>query len=337
MKFANKLSFGGEIFTGVRKVLIVCAVVVFGLACATPSSAKGQQQQALDAAMVARSTSSSTPARTTTYEYEVVSIKPSKTASGNGFFRMGMRYTDDGLSAENCPLMFLFQNAYGVNRDRISGAPDWLNSELYDIEAKMDGATAEELKRLSPDEIRTTRQHMLQTLLADRFKLALHRETKELPVYDLVIARGGPKLQEAKPDDKAGKGDKTAWSSGGPLAIGGGPAGSKGISAAAGGGATVSFGGRGGNRSMSGKAVTMDGLTATLANLTGRPVLDKTGLTGKYDYKLEYAPQDNSVEADPTGPSIFTAVQEQLGLKLESGKGPVDVIVIDHVERPSGN
>jgi uncharacterized protein (TIGR03435 family) len=88
---------------------------------------------------------------------------------------------------------------------------------------------------------------------------------------------------------------------------------------------------------MSGRAVTMEGLTATLANATGRPVLDKTGLTGKYDYRLEYAPEDNSVEADPTGPSIFTAVQEQLGLKLESAKGPVDIFVIDHVERPSEN
>ena len=81
----------------------------------------------------------------------------------------------------------------------------------------------------------------------------------------------------------------------------------------------------------------MQGLTATLANVTGRPVMDKTGLTGKYDYKLEYAPDDNSVEADPTGPSIFTAVQEQLGLKLESAKGPVEIFVIDHVERPSEN
>ncbi len=74
-----------------------------------------------------------------------------------------------------------------------------------------------------------------------------------------------------------------------------------------------------------------------LANVTGRPVLDKTGLTGKYDYKLEYAPEDNSPDADSTGPSIFTAVQEQFGLKLESAKGPVEIFVIDHVERPSGN
>jgi uncharacterized protein (TIGR03435 family) len=362
MKFANEMNIGGKLFVSANKSLFVCAAIVFGFAGATPASAQSQSQtqRAMDMASAASSahsapTTASTTTPLKTYEYEVASIKPSKTDSANGVFRFAMRYTDDGLSVENFPLMLLVQQAYGVGKDRISGAPDWLNAERFDIEAKMDGAAADELKKLSPEDLRNTRRLMLQALLADRFKLTLHQETKELPVYNLVIAKGGPKLQESKPDEATNKGDKakdgapdgkrTGVSPSGPtsvgvgigLAGGGSAAGGKNIAVGPGGGASVSFGGRGGNRTMSGRAVTMEGLTGTLSNVTGRPVVDKTGLSGKYDYRLEYAPEDNSVDADPTGPSIFTAVQEQLGLKLESAKGPVGIFVIDHVERPSGN
>ena len=130
--------------------------------------------------------------------------------------------------------MLLIQQAYGVGKDRITGAPDWLNSEHYDIEAKMEGAAAEELKTLSTDIIRAARQHMLRKLLEQRFELTLHRDTKELPVYNLVVAKGGSKLQESKPDDNAERGDKPTdpalaaalaskmGSSGGPSAVAGG-------------------------------------------------------------------------------------------------------------------
>jgi uncharacterized protein (TIGR03435 family) len=362
MKVATKLNFSGRFFVNKRCAVLACAAIVCGLAGGTPSRAQGQQDvpsmsagasaAARDAGAARMASGSSSLPMTggaATFEYEVASVRLSKMPSGNGGFRFGMRYTDDGVSIENFPLMLLVQQAYGVGKDRISGAPDWLNSDRYDIEAKVDPARVDELKKLSPDELKAARQQMLQKLLEDRFKLTLHRETKELPIYNLVVAKGGPKIQESKPDETTNKGDKTgdvtsggkkaATSPGGPLVVGGGgnAAGSKSASIAVGGGNSVSFGGRGGNRSMSGKGITMQGLTATLANATGRPVMDKTGLTGKYDYKLEYAPDDNSVEADPTGPSIFTAVQEQLGLKLESAKGPVEIFVIDHVEQPSGN
>jgi uncharacterized protein (TIGR03435 family) len=353
MNFANRFGFSGEILTGASRLLIVCVAIVVGLASVTPSNAQSQaqSQRATDLVSAASSasstpTSASTSAVASTFEYEVASIKPSKTGSANGVFRFGMRYTDDGVSIENFPLMLLVQQAYGVNKDRISGAPDWLNSERYDIEARVDPSRVDDLKKLSPEELKAARQHMMQALLADRFKLTLHRETKELPVYNLVIAKGGPKLQESKPDENAGKGDKSADSTaaakkaaaspGGPNVVTFGGGGGKAVSLGAGGNA-VSINGRGGNRSMVGRGVAIDNLVTALASASGRPVLDKTGLTGKYDYKLEYAPEDNSVDADPTGPSLFTAVQEQLGLKLESAKGPVEIFVVDHVERPSGN
>jgi uncharacterized protein (TIGR03435 family) len=329
MKIAHKLSASRKLFVNRTLVLAIAAPILFGIASAAPGRAQSKPE------ILAATTSK--------YEYEVASIKLSKPAGANGMF-MGMRYTDDGLTAQNLSLMLLIQQAYGVGKDRITGAPDWLNSERYDIDAKVDGAAVEALKKLSPDELKTVRQHMLQALLADRFSLTLHRETKELAVYNLVIAKNGPKLQESKPEDKGKTSDGSAASgkqaaSGGPMSVsgGGGGGGGKSISVGTGGGASVSFGGRGGLRTMSGRGVTIENLLTTLASATGRPVLDKTGLTGKYDYKLEYAPEDSQPDADSTGPSIFTALQEQLGLKLESGKGPVEIIVIDRVERPSGN
>ena len=150
---------------------------------------------------------------------------------------MGMRYTDDGVSIENFPLMTLFQNAYGVGKDRISGTQDWMNSERYDIEAKIDPARVDDFKKLTPAEMKLARQYMLQMLLADRFKLTLHRETKELAVYNLVVGKNGSKLQETKPEDKSVDADKSAKDSlatslgqakggpSGPSSTGGGNAG----------------------------------------------------------------------------------------------------------------
>jgi uncharacterized protein (TIGR03435 family) len=359
MKISEESGVSRNRFFSAIRVLGIFTALVFGLASAVPSHA--QLQQALDRAMSGATADANTAPAVTAdspivakFEYEVASIKVSKAGSGNGGFSFRMRYTDDGVSVENFPLMLLVQQAYGVGKDRITGAPDWLNSEHYDIEAKMDGAAAEELKTLSADVVRAARQHMLRKLLEQRFQLTSHRETKELPVYNLVIAKGGSKLQETKPDDNAGSADKpldaaaaakiagakTAGSSGGPLAAGGGGNASGGIKStttSASGGASFSMGGRGGVRTNSGRGITVTALAATLASIAGRPVLDKTGLTGKYDYKLEYAPDDSQSDADPAGPSIFTAVQEQLGLKLDAAKGPVEIVVIDHIEKPSGN
>jgi uncharacterized protein (TIGR03435 family) len=150
-------------------------------------------------------------------------------------------------------------------------------------------------------------RQMVQTLLADRFQLQFHRDVKELPVYVLTVAKNGPKLQEAK-DARHG--------------IAGRP------------------------RSIESKGADMPALAATLARRLGRTVIDKTGLTGLYDFTLTFSPIDApavgpagqlSPETDSAEPSIFTALQAQLGLKLESSKGPVAVLVIDRAEKPSEN
>jgi uncharacterized protein (TIGR03435 family) len=159
---------------------------------------------------------------------------------------------------------------------------------------------------------------MLQALLAERCKMMTHRETKDLPVFSLVIAKNGPKLVEANPDEIT----------------------------------SISTSRNGASELITGKARSIADLARWLSVSLGCPVLDMTGLTGKYDFKLEWTPDDAPTQpsaggaasnppppasVDSSGPSLFTAIQEQLGLKLESGKGPVEIIVIDHIERPSGN
>jgi len=244
-----------------------------------------------------------------------------------------MNYTDDGYLATNVPLLMLVQSAYGIfDTDRISGTPTWLGSDRFDVDAKMESAVADELKKLSPSDRNVARQRMLQRLLADRFKLTLHHDTKDLPTYLLVVAKNGPKLQESKPGDTYANGFNDG--------VGRGGAG------------TIQLKGRGG---LVGQAAQISQLADMLSWLMGHQVMDKTGLTGKYDFTLEWRPDENEgpstlnssgvasngqvslAPPDANGPSLFTAVQDQIGLKLESKKSPVEIIVIDHVERPSGN
>jgi len=205
-----------------------------------------------------------------------------------------------------------------------------VNSDRYDIEAKMDGATADEVRKLSGEQNQSTREHMLQALLVDRFKLTLHRETRELPLYSLVVAKNGSKLQESKPGEPDKRGFKTP--DGHPMAQG------------------HFF--RMGMGQLDGHSIGTGDIARVLAQQLGRKVVDNTGLTANYDFTLKWTPEEGqgpafrepeagpgagSTPAPETGPSIFTALQEQLGLKLESQKGPVEILVIDHVEKPSEN
>jgi uncharacterized protein (TIGR03435 family) len=176
---------------------------------------------------------------------------------------------------------------------------------------------------------------MLQALLADRLKLTVQRDAKDLPVYFLVIGKNGPKLQEAKPDESASSTPNAPSASGG-------------------GARTFSKSAGGGMQSFSATGAPISNLVRMLSAMVGRPVLDRTGLTAKYDYKLEFSMEqtqgplfsggdgsgkgsDSAPPPESSGPSLFTALQEELGLKLESGKGPVAIIIIEHVERPSEN
>jgi uncharacterized protein (TIGR03435 family) len=324
--------------------LAMAALMLLSIGSATPSRA---QSQSLPQAQGATS-----PA--VTYEYEVASFKPAKPGSDGKIF-MGISMPPDGFSATNATIMMLVQQAYGVQPFQILGAPDWFTTEHFDVNAKMDPSVADALQKLSVDDRRIARQQMMQALLADRLNLKIRRDTKELPVYNLVVGKNGPKLKESNPDDNA-----ATTPSGAPPPIKlpptstGGGGGTTSVTVNRGGAGNFIMGGGpgGGMQTMSATAVPIATLVRMLSLRLGRTVLDKTGLTGKYDLKLEFAPDPGqgpafgggdgggapiAPPADPVGPSIFTAVQEQLGLKLESGKGPVETIIIEHAERPSQN
>lgn len=209
---------------------------------------------------------------------------------------------DGRFRAENMSVVMLIHWAYEMPETRIFGAPAWARSTFYNIDAAADPAVDQKLRNLSSDDGRKLKKQMVQTLLADRFQLRTHTETREMPIYTLVVAKGGPRLGEIKS-----------------------------------GGTTVNYGS---NRLEVEGPKSTALLAEVLSEEVGRPVLDQTGIAGRYDLILKWAPEHGVFGAPVSSnapPSIFTALQEQLGLKLESQKGPVPVLIVDQVEMPSAN
>lgn len=229
----------------------------------------------------------------------------------------------------------LLTTAYGVKNFQISG-PGWLDTERYDVTAKIPPNTSKEQFGL-----------MLQNLIGERFKLTLHHETKDLPLYELVVAKGGPKLKPWVEDPNAPPPPEPAGPPGPP------PTGKDGKPIVPPGATMIMI--TNGRMQMMTKKQSLQRLADMLSNQLGRPVIDKTGLTGDYDYTLEFSPEGlgggplggilppppppgagapaGGNLPDQESPSLLTAVQEQLGLKLEAKKGPLDLLVIDHAEK----
>jgi uncharacterized protein (TIGR03435 family) len=266
---------------------------------------------------------SQTPSPTAHPGFEVASIKPNSSGSGAAYIQPlpGSR-----LVMKNFSVLQLILSAYGVQSYQISGDPPWISSDHYDIQAKSEGNAS----------VQQMEGPMLQALLEDRFKLMLHRETRQLPVYELTVAKGGVKLERSK------EGTCIPYSVDSPPPPPIAP-----------GAPRPNFcgyprsGGEGLNRTLDGAGVSMTVLASRLSPnyvaQLGRTIIDRTGLIGTFDVHLKWTMDASAGAASPgisddsTGPSIFTALQEQLGLKLESAKGPVEVLVIDHVEKPSAN
>ena len=204
-------------------------------------------------------------------------------------------------------------NAYLLNDDQLINEPEWAKSERFDIQGKVTGPDATLLARFTPDQ---RRMAFFEQVLKERFGLVAHHETRELPEYALTPAKGGVKLEDGKPDPHASRDMKpnAGW-----FRTGSTPGGVK----------RVEFSG-----------VPVVRLLQILSSEAGRTVVDKSGLTGKYNFTLSWRPALEQAAADEAGdsaPDLFTAIQEQLGLKLEPIRGPVDVLVIDHIERPTEN
>jgi len=244
--------------------------------------------------------------------YEVVSIK----LASPGDRDSGWKSLPNGLDYTNRPLVWLIYEAYGILFDgQISGLPEWAKTDNYNVSARVDEDSAKAWKKLSPKEIWKQQQLMLQAMLADRCQLKMRREVKVLPVYDLVTAKGGLKMKEAAPDEK----ELTYFKSYAMYSDAGQSE-----------GYTIT---------MTTHAGTVPDLAQSLPSYAGRIVVDKTGLGEKrFDFELKWSSdQDAPADKGGAGPAIFKALEEQLGLKLERAKEPVDTFVVDHIERPSAN
>jgi uncharacterized protein (TIGR03435 family) len=234
--------------------------------------------------------------------FEVATIKPVEhEAKSSRYITM---QGNNRFVEKDYTLKLLIAAAYNLNSKAISGGPGWIESDHYDIAA------------VTPGEVRPTHDEqmsMLRSLLADRFKLTFHREQKEFSIYELEVAKGGPKLKPstAPPDDP-------------PQLI-----------------STV-YPQR---MVLPARNATMSDLTSLMQRaMLDRPVVDKTSLTGRYDFDLEWAPDETqfggevpTASADAPSPPLFTAIQQQLGLKLEATRGPIEALVVDAAERPSAN
>jgi len=219
--------------------------------------------------------------------FEVASIKRNATGSMNA---NAARVAGDRYRAENVSLISLLRVAYAVQEFQIAGHPDWADVDRFDIEAKMEaGANSRDWPL------------MLQRLLADRFKLAVHRESREGPIYTLVVAGNGPRLTAAEPSKRANPGGDFSAS---PTQI-------------------------------IGTGVSMAEFAMRLSRSIGVTVVDGTGLNGAFDLKLTWPMDDRFVgRGASASPTMFTAIQEQLGLRLQPGRGPTAMLIVDRAERP---
>jgi bla regulator protein blaR1 len=249
--------------------------------------------------------------------FEVISIRRNNALSGPVRFAQ----TPDGFYSIGLSMFAIFQVAYAPSEggplrgDRIVEAPDWLSNERYDVVAKVDQADLADWQK--PQLKQAMLRTMLQAMLAERCEVTVHHESKEVPVYNLVVAKGGPKFKPAETadlDELKRKHPDGGRVTGGGLAVRG-PNG------------TQFYG------------ISMAWLAQTaLPTVAGRPVVDKTGLTDRYDFTLPSAaepPQPNA--PPPDDESVFTALPQALGLRLEPAKGQIETLVIDHVERPTEN
>lgn len=272
-------------------VLLVAGTFTTGLAVLAQSPADPGRRAAQPA-----------PAASQRPAFEVAAIK----LTHSGAIGSGGRWGGDRLIATNMSVKYLIQLAYGVKDFQLSGGPGWIGSDGYDIDAK----AGDSFIKLPGSERLAQMRLMLQSLLADRFKLVLRHEMKTLPVYKLVVAKNGSKLNVAT--------RQGGWSEG--------------------------------NGEIKAQGITTATLAEILSGQLKRNVVDETNLSGRYDISLRWSPDDGAALGVPTAvpqggarqpdaaaASIFTAIQEQLGLKLESAKEPVETLVVVQVERPSEN
>lgn len=227
--------------------------------------------------------------------FDIVSVRAAHPDVGTVLY---WRSTGDGFTAITT-VQNLIQRAWNLTLEsQTVNLPGWARSDLFEVAAKMDPDTYAGFRKLAGDEQERQWRGMIQTILADRFRMVAHSESRPMPVYALVAAKGGTRLRPSNSHEEAG------WSTG--------------------------------HGRITGRAMEMPNLADRLSDALSRMVVDQTGLTGAYDISLTWTPDDERGPAD-SGPSLFTAIDEQLGLRLEFTRAPVPVLVIDRIEKPSPN
>jgi uncharacterized protein (TIGR03435 family) len=247
------------------------------------SAAAGAQEQA--------ASKPQTPAPTQSATFDVISIRPSDPQN----LSTSWRPDPNNFTMTGASLRFLVRYAYDLQDFQLEGMPAWTTSTRFDIAAKTETTSTPAQPQDLEAKLKLVRTR-LQSLLADRFQVRAHKATKEMPVYSLVVAKGGPKLEAS----------------------------------------TTNTGSVTGAGQFVCSHSSMDDLASLLTGQMDRMVIDQTKLTGSYKFTLNWTP-DESPNPNPDLPSVFTALQEQLGLKLVPTKGPVEMLVIDHIEKPSAN
>jgi uncharacterized protein (TIGR03435 family) len=261
----------------------VTATLLLALVLPGAAATAGAQEQAASKLQTPVSTQSAT--------FDVISVKPSDPKN----LSMTIRPEPNNFIMTGASLKFIVQYAYDLHGFQLEGVPAWMASTRFDIVAKSETASGPVQSDDFEASQKLTRAR-LQSLLADRFKLRAHKGTMQMPVYGLIVAKGGPKLEEST--------------------------------------ANTGFSTRPGQFICSDE--TTDDLASLLSGSMDRMVIDQTKLTGSYKFTLKWTP-DESPNPSLDLPGIFTAIQEQLGLKLVSTRGPVEMLIIDHIEKPSAN
>jgi len=298
-RILHNLGFARKLLLSTAAFLAIALPVTFGLLNATPTRAQGQADSATTIAPT----------------FDSVTIKPNQNTSAINMTKMMFNLRDGSYVATGVTLHDLIEMAYQVQDSQVSGGPEWLNTAKFDIEAKMNPQSVEEFRKQGPGPFKFDDQTALKSLLSQHFNLALHPENRNLPVYELLVAASGAKLQESRSETM--QQEQRMFSIGpGQFTTTGSP-----ISA----------------------------LAKELSHVLGQPVVDKTGLKSNYNFQLRWTPGPNENQffnvkahddpesrvSDPNGPALFDALQQQLGLKLVSHTGPVQVLVVDHAETPA--
>ncbi len=309
------------------KTILACTIIGMFACAASPRLFAGASctQQATQSATTQNAAPQTGSAQTTApspddprfaaFVYDVVSIKPHKDDPNARSIWMGMQNETDGVTMRRVGVEMMLSAAFGNQYSKFSRLPNWASSESYDVDAKMEPEVADAFQKLSPADQKIARRHMMQAFVREYLKAAVHIETNEVASYDLVIAKNGPKLKEVTDPAIPDRGFSVMGSKSGTV--------------------------------LEAHATQIATLLGQVSYEAGRPVFDKTGLTGKYEFTLKYShenlnaapPGPDGVPAPPAdaSPPMAKALEEQLGLKLVPAKGNVDLIVIDHVEKPSGN